>query len=522
MGSAIVGGAALAGSSGRAVNRQSAAQRLLRLQASKFLSWQAQAFLHMAATGSRDFSGSQVKPGGAVLASGGTMPRTGSSFANVRVNDPNQDNTQIDQTTQSETTIGVSGSHVAVGFNDSQQTGLFFTAATDLSGVAFSTDGGSTFTDGGAIPNQPELVNVGDPWLASDRAGNMYYSTLALDAVFPNLTIGVSKSTDGGKTWSPAAPIIRPTGHVFYLADKDAITTGRDSVNSGQDDLYAAWDDQVASPTSFFLGLPVAHSTDGGATWHITYADRNAPGPGCTFTQYIGAQPLVDRSNGTLYVAAERIHVDDVNCVGNSPSFSEYIFRSTDGGKTFSHGVKIADVTSAFPNGLMKLGAAQYMRDLEFPTLAVFGGALYAAWNDGGLGESHIRLAKSTDGGTTWSLSWVTRAPGDQVQPALSADSALHVLYYNRNANNTLDALVSNSSDGATWTTQRVTTTSFPGVDTVPQFDPILAFAYMGDYIANVSDGSHQYYAWGDNRDIVTNAFWPQGRHDPNVFFAKG
>jgi hypothetical protein len=30
----------------------------------------------------------------------------------------------------------------------------------------------------------------------------------------------------------------------------------------------------------------------------------------------------------------------------------------------------------------------------------------------------------------------------------------------------------------------------------------------MGDYMANVSDGSRQYFAWGDNRDKVTNFLW--------------
>jgi hypothetical protein len=43
----------------------------------------------------------------------------------------------------------------------------------------------------------------------------------------------------------------------------------------------------------------------------------------------------------------------------------------------------------------------------------------------------------------------------------------------------------------------------------------------MGDYIANTSDGSSQYFAWGDNRNIVTNFMWPQGRHDPDIFAAK-
>jgi hypothetical protein len=42
----------------------------------------------------------------------------------------------------------------------------------------------------------------------------------------------------------------------------------------------------------------------------------------------------------------------------------------------------------------------------------------------------------------------------------------------------------------------------------------------MGDYISSVSDGTHQYFAWGDNRNTVTNFLYPQGRNDPDVFAA--
>src|SRR6266704_1079776 len=91
--------------------------------------------------------------------------------------------------------------NVAVGYNDSQQTGLALTASSDLTGYSYSTDGGNSFTDGGALPNTPEFVNFGDPWMASDRAGAMYYSTLALDFFNGNLDVAVAKSGDGGKTW---------------------------------------------------------------------------------------------------------------------------------------------------------------------------------------------------------------------------------------------------------------------------------------------------------------------------------
>ncbi len=147
---------------------------------------------------------------------------------------------------------------------------------------------------------------------------------------------------------------------------------------------------------------------------------------------------------------------------------------------------------------------------------------LYAAWNDGGQGRSHIRLATSTNAGATWSLAWATNGANNQLQPALSTSGGvLHLAYYDVAPTNLIDVLLQDRRDGSTVTTTRVTTRSFPGVFTLPQFDPILGQAYMGDYIANVSAGGHQYLAWGDNRDKVRNFLWPAGRNDPDVFFAR-
>jgi hypothetical protein len=54
---------------------------------------------------------------------------------------------------------------------------------------------------------------------------------------------------------------------------------------------------------------------------------------------------------------------------------------------------------------------------------------------------------------------------------------------------------MSNSNNGTSFTVRRVTSQSSPGVFTVPSFDPLVGGGYMGDYIANVSDGTHQYVA---------------------------
>ena len=510
--------------------RQQVAQHLLKTEAAQLMTAPAQAALHIQATGDRQLSQGLAagRPSGpATSGAQAIAPAVPSAnLPNVRVNDPALDTHEIDQTTQSETTIAVAGSNVAVGYNDSQQSGLALTAASDLTGYSYSTDGGASFTDGGDLPNTPEFVNFGDPWMASDRTGAMYYSTLALDFFNLNLDVVVAKSTNGGRTWSAPVPVYRPPFSIGYTGDKDALAAGPDPAVTTRDNLYVTYDDfSFNSQTNkAFTGLPVARSTDGGKTWHLAYADRFIlPMTGCSFQQYIGATPIVDSATGTLYVTAEKIAVNDPNCTGTAPTlFSESIFKSTNGGQTFGRGVKIANITPAVPDGELFLGPGRYMRTIEFPSPAILGHTIYVAWNDGAQGRSHIRLAKSTNGGSTWSVSFVTGGSGDEVQPALSADSTgLHLLYYHRNADNTLDVLIASSLNGTSFTTRRVTSQPFRGTLTIPQFDPIIAPGYMGDYIANVSHGSHDYFAWGDNRDHVSDFLFPDGRNDPDVFFAR-
>jgi hypothetical protein len=520
---------AFAGTSGTTppnVARQQFAQHILKTRAAQLMTAPAQLALHIQATGGNQLTPMVVgKPPVAATSGLAAAAVPSASLPNVRVNNPSLDTHQVDQTTQSETTIAVAGSHVAVGYNDSQQTGLFLTAGSDLTGYSYSANGGQSFTDGGDLPNTREFVNFGDPWMGSDRSGAMYYSTLAFDMFNSNLDVAVAKSTNGGKTWSAPVPVFRPPFTTFYSGDKDALAVGPDPVVTTRDNIYVAYDDFSADfqTNQAFTGLPVARSIDGGKTWQLHYADKFIlPMTGCSFQQYIGATPIVDRATGTLYVTAEKIAVNDPNCTGAAPTFSEWIFKSTDGGQTFGPGVKISDVTPATPDGLLFLGPGRYMRTIEFPTVAIRGGTIYVAWNDGTPGRSHIRLAKSTNGGSTWTVSFVTGGGGDEVQPALSADSSgVHVLYYHRYPNNLLDVLVGNSVNGTSFTTRRVTSQSFRGTLTIPQFDPIIAFGYMGDYIANVSRGSHDYFAWGDNRDHVSDFMFPHGRNDPDVFFAK-
>jgi hypothetical protein len=526
---AAYGTGAFAGNSPKPPTRQEVAQRILDSPAGQHADAALLSFLRSSAGGQgRLAPGSEATLGedhAAAVASGGLavpakITPAAAGGTNVRVNDPSTDHF-IDQTTQSETTIAVSGQNVVVGYNDSAHTLPFLTAASNLTGYSYSTDGGASFTDAGDLPDQPGQINFGDPWLGADRAGNVYYSTLAEDGTTGNLLVSVGKSTDGGKTF--ATPVTASPNSGFYSADKDALTVGPDPANPGQDNVYVAWDDLSFDFTTGVetLGLPVARSTDGGQTYQVSYADQITP-TGCSFGQYIGAQPLVDPTNGTLYVFAEKFSVDDPDCLGAPETTSEWVFKSTDGGQTFGPGTQIAEIQPASPEGFIDLGPGRAMRTAEFPTAALWGGTLYVAWNEGHNGHSHIHVASSADGGASWSAQWLTRGDGDEVQPAMSlVGSTLDVAFYQRNADNTVDVRLASTTDGNNWKFKRVTTQSFPGDLTAPNFDPIIAPAYMGDYIANVSDGTNAYIAWGDNRDIVTNELWPNGRNDPDVFFAK-
>src|SRR5437588_9485528 len=142
---------------------------------------------------------------------------------NVRVNDPQRPSPD-GLLGRSDTALASSddGRNILIGWNDVE--GFLrppfknvLSGLPGLNGFAFSTDGGETWTDGGAPPVVDHILTAGDPTM--DRGGadksTFYYATLTLDDRLPpeHAALGVNVHRGhfgGGFKWDDVRLIQPP------------------------------------------------------------------------------------------------------------------------------------------------------------------------------------------------------------------------------------------------------------------------------------------------------------------------
>jgi hypothetical protein len=293
------------------------------------------------------------------------------------------------------------------------------------SGTYYSNDGGahwccnsnpsSTYTPttdpaqiGTLIPGVEYLVGGpygfgGDPSVAFDSHGHVFYAGLGVNRTSPPNTVAVNKGMfdgSGNLTWGPPT-FINPTTSPSTLNDKEWIAADWHVTSPFRDRVYVSWTRFLFNAhNGSYTQSPIffAYSTDGGATFSTP---TNISG-NVLYDQ--GSRPIVGY-DGTVYVIFEgstRLATLD----------SQWIVKSTDGGATFGPPTKIADVQDVIPP------ANTAYRDDSFPAGdAAPNGDLYVAWStqvkdsDGTLCATrtnngcHVAAvySRSTDGGATWS-----------------------------------------------------------------------------------------------------------------------
>jgi hypothetical protein len=445
-----------------------------------------------------------------------------SSTGNVQVNCLAEDGNSP-QNTQSETSVAASGMKVVVGFNDSL---VCCIPALNLTGYSVSTNGGSTFTDEGDLPWQPNVQPIGDPAVAHDAAGNFYFASLALgsDGLGAHSLISFYEMSAVSNTFQLVSVPVDVGSDFNFFADKEYLAVANDG--TGQLHFYITWTFFSRAPQSPIM---LTDSTDG-VHWHTTMVSSSAA---CAQ----GSNPVP--RGGTLYISWEQSV--PAGCTDFKITAANEMMATLNVAKeTVSLITTIAPVNGSGDrivacnnaNDLREVIETQTghdARNFEMPSTTIdANGVLYAVWNDrpngvGGPDSNATRIFFSfSRDNASWSTPQqisgkVSRTTmSDRFQPWITVDSSgLHAMWYERVAGNPVDLIQADKEDlslataasGPTAGTETaISTVAFPVVQTNPQQDPIISFCYMGDYNNIASNGSIKFVTWGDNRNVVTTS----------------
>jgi hypothetical protein len=412
------------------------------------------------------------------------------------------------------------------------------TAVTHNGGATWST----TFPHfsvcaGGTAANGGNYERSSDPWVTFSPNGVAHQISLSVNMVNdPATAILVSRSTNGGDTWSEPITVARDPSNVapFLFNDKESITADPNDSRF----VYAIWD-RLRFPSdranfnaqhafSFRGDAIFSRTTDGGASWEparAIFAPR-------ALQSTIGHQ-IVVRPTGELVDLFTLFQGSGTNRPGSSLA----MMRSTDKGATWSAPEVIHKIQfeGAFdPDTGLPIRAEGFV-----PEVAVdrSNGNLYATWQDIRFsGVDQIAFSMSTDGGDTWSTPIkVSQTPpsadvGNEQAwvPAVhvSDDGTIAVTYYDFRFNTTAPGVptdhwmvhchpsaATTCADADDWGNElRLTNTSFD-VEQLP-FARGPAGYFVGEYEGLTSTGNtfRPLFAIGTgNRltDIVTATAGP-------------
>ncbi|MEZ5065044.1 MAG: FlgD immunoglobulin-like domain containing protein [bacterium] len=386
-----------------------------------------------------------------------TMPRVGANLSRRSLADLFRDR---------ETGGGLRGApNVELdGYNESvvaiNPTNPSNVAYASLFELRTSTDGGVTFAPAVLAPLPETYFRAGDPGLAFDSSGRLFWIYFAL----PEAGVGIEAllvECDPATGAVIAGPhnFVADSGMANLRADKAWMAIDANVGSPFQDRIYIGWTDFTLWVGNHPRTLNyLTYSTDHGATW------SPAEVIGGSTEVFRWPVHLAVATNGDLYYASH-IQVDFLGAAGGVPDGTSgriNVRRSTDGGVTFPQG------GNAFENGFA---------DHTFNNQSASG--------NGAIPGAIFTLQGSVQ-------PWVLPDPND---PAIVCVVAADDPDDDPNSGDAANVYLTRSTDfGVTWA-PRVRVDSGPG--TTFQVMPSAAIDPITGYIV---------VTWYDNRALVTNA----------------
>jgi hypothetical protein len=465
-----------------------------------------------------------IPPAAALIVAGSTLAAADSDVTRVTSSDP-----------YAGCTIGAPGfnyhsaetePYVAINPRDDDNLiGVFHQDRWDNGGAhgvasAYTTDGGESWktvklpfsTCAGGLHYQ----RASDTWVSFGPDGTAYVNAISFDQTTARSAVTAAVSTDRGRSWNHAQTVIADD-NITIFNDKNSITA--DPVHAGV--AYSTWDRvNVArnNQPAYF-----SKTTDGGKTWSTpTAITSNARNVGT-----IGNIIVVNRKTGALYDVFDNFTFFPD---GSVQTADESVIKSTDGGASWSHPVKIAADEDI---GVFHPVTGAYIRTGSgLPDVAIdpSTGQLYVVWEDArfsGGRYDEVALSTSSDGGATWSapkrVNKPTGLPAFTPMVAVSQDGTVGVSYYDVR---TFDF---NTTDYRTLPTNYWLTTSRRGGAAFNREQAIIhtpfdlmgapvAFGYfVGDYSGLDALGDDFYAFFGKTTGTESREADPDNRTD--IFF---
>lgn len=314
-------------------------------------------------------------------------------------------------------------------------------AGANLNNYYYSSDSGLTWNRGTLVSGAYGVW--GDPVIDVDPDGNFYFFHLSNPASGNWIDrIVCQKSTDNGQTWND--------GTYAGLNGSKAQDKHWTIVDENTGIIYMTWtqfDVYGSSSNSCKTKIMFSKSTDGGDTWSqaisINEVDGNCLDEDDTVE---GAVPALG-PNGEIYVA----WAGPVGIVFN---------KSLDGGTTWlAQDIPVNPMPTGWDYSIPGIDRANGMPITKCDLSGgPNNGTIYVNWSDqrNGSNDTDVWLAKSTDGGETWSSEIRVNddAPGKQQfftwMDIDQTNGVLHFIFYDRRnyTNNNTDVYMAYSLDG--------------------------------------------------------------------------